>query len=475
MEKKHGNGNILNHLTTIKQKRGVTISMKTHTTKRSARMAPKKVQLKKGAKGLTAQAGLIPAVKFLQSCQLESAIKTTLKHTRGANALYDAVDAVFLGIIGILGGARAMSGIITVWADTFLCRLAGWCRIPDETTLGRLFRTFEQRHIDGLETLTHVLRGRVWRKALRTGKSMIAAKPCFVIDVDSTVKTAYGCQEGVVKGYNPHKRGGKSYHPLLAFCADTKEILQGWLRCGNAYTSNGVVEFTRQLLAHLPNKTRILFRGDSGFFVGSLLDELDGRGHGYLIKVKLKNLIGLLQSQQWESVPGQAGWEQCVFWYQCMAWDVSRRFVAVRQEQEDDGKKTPGLFELKQYNWFCYVVSEDLDPWHTHKTYGKRATCETWIEEAKNQMALANIKTNDFWANSALFQCAILAYNTVRWMALCSGDKLLQRWEPATVRSFLIRVAAKFTNGGRQQKVTVPDRLLYERQWDAWVEVGFAT
>ena len=26
--------------------------------------------------------------------------------------------------------------------------------------------------------------------------------------------------------------------------------------------------FLRQLLAHLPNRTRTLFRGDSGFFVG---------------------------------------------------------------------------------------------------------------------------------------------------------------------------------------------------------------
>ena len=38
----------------------------------------------------------------------------------------------------------------------------------------------------------------------------------------------------------------------------------------------------RQLLAHLPNRTRILFRGDSGFFVGDLPDFLDEGGHGYL-------------------------------------------------------------------------------------------------------------------------------------------------------------------------------------------------
>jgi len=64
--------------------------------------------------------------------------------------------------------------------------------------------------------------------------------------------------------------------------------------------------------------------------------------------------------------------------------------------------------------YFCYVTTEKFTPWDTHKTYGKRATCETWIEEAKNQMALAHIKTNSFLANDALFQSTILAYNTVR-------------------------------------------------------------
>jgi len=46
--------------------------------------------------------------------------------------------------------------------------------------------------------------------------------PGIVIDVDSTVKTVYGNQQGVSVGYNPHKCGAASYHPLLAFCGETK-------------------------------------------------------------------------------------------------------------------------------------------------------------------------------------------------------------------------------------------------------------
>ena len=97
----------------------------------------------------------------------------------------------------------------------------------------------------------------------------------------------------------------------------------------------------------------------------------------------------------------------------------------MRREKEIDAKDADTLFEMKEYDYFCYVLTDELAPWQAHKHYGQRATSETWIEEAKNQSALAHIKTADFWANSALFQTAILAYNTLRWMALCSGNKIL--------------------------------------------------
>jgi len=40
-------------------------------------------------------------------------------------------------------------------------------------------------------------------------------------------------------------------------------------------------------------------------------------------------------------------------------------------------------------------LTDELAPWQAHKQYGQRATSETWIEEAKNQSALAHIKTAD--------------------------------------------------------------------------------
>ena len=52
----------------------------------------------------------------------------------------------------------------------------------------------------------------------------------------------------------------------------------------------------------------------------------------------------------------------------------------------------------------------------SHKYYGQRATSENWIEWCKNHMASGSILTQDFWANSAIFQTCIMAYNLMVWM-----------------------------------------------------------
>jgi hypothetical protein len=90
---------------------------------------------------------------------------------------------------------------------------------------------------------------------------------------------------------------GTFAHRVIPHDKESAKKLQAWLRTGSAYTSNGIVEFMKQLLAQLPDYHRLVFRADSGFFVGALMDLLDLGGHGYLIKVKLKGLAQLLAQQ----------------------------------------------------------------------------------------------------------------------------------------------------------------------------------
>ena len=449
------------------------MSKKTRKKPNRARRSSPKIRSETGGRNLTSQAGLIPVIKFLDGLGFSGLFHQVVRHGRQPNARYLLGEAVFLVLIGLAGGARSLSQCLVLWSDGVLQRVAGWVRIPDESTVGRLFKEVSERHISELENLVHEARKRVWGRALRAGTSRSAIQCQRWVDVDSRVKTVYGRQEGSAKGYNPHKRGAPSYHPLLAFCTDTKEILQAWLRTGSAYTSNGIVAFMKQLLAQLPTSHRMVFRADSGFFVGALMDFLDAGGHGYLIKVKLKGLAQLLARQHGTPIRHQPGWEQCKFSYRANDWKPSRLFVAVRCRKAPAADHAQGeLLPLAQYDYFCDVTTEPLSPWQAHRTYGQRATSETWIEEAKNQTGLAQLKTNRFLANAALFQCAVLAYNTLRWMALLSANATLKRWEPRTVRTFLIRVAGKLLGGANQLRIKLPRQHLHPKVWEDWLALS---
>ncbi len=122
------------------------------------------------------------------------------------------------------------------------------------------------------------------------------------------------------------------------------------------------------------------------------------------------------------------------------------------------------------YDIFCYVTTDPLTPWDAHTQYGQRATCETWIDEAKNQMGLGQIRTSCFLANAALFQCAVLAYNVLRWMALCTCSEMLQRSEPKTIRRSFVRIAGIVTTGAHGVTVTTASNR-FPDVWNKWLAI----
>ena len=88
----------------------------------------------------------------------------------------------------------------------------------------------------------------------------------FTLDIDSSVMTRYGEQEGAKKGYNPAKKGRASHHPLIAFIADMKLVANIWLRSGDTSSANNFLSFLENTLSKLKNKTISLIRLNSGFF-----------------------------------------------------------------------------------------------------------------------------------------------------------------------------------------------------------------
>jgi hypothetical protein len=415
----------------------------------------KKYRTEFTAKNLTGNAGLLNLGKFAEKIGLKSMLERHLTIKRRTNAKYSPADAVMMLIMGVLAGAKHISHMGMLRADGVIRALFGWEEFPTDRTFGRLFRLFGQKGCHQLSEVEALARKKVWSKKW-FGR--------ITLDMDSTVRGVNGSQEGAAKGYNPKKKGQKSYHPLLCFIAESRECLHSWFRTGSAYTANGAVEFMKECFSGLPQRVwKVFVRADSAFFSGELLDFLEERSSQYLIKVKMKNLNALLMSCTWRKAKNKPGVETAQFIYKCLEWKKERRFVAVRKLIAED---TEGLlYPMPQYEQFCYVTNLELTPWECHSLYGKRSTSENWVEWCKNQMASGSILTQEFWANSALFQTCILAYNLMVWMMRLTAEEGFKQ-EPNTIRDWLVRTPASLIRTARKCILKLPRDYVFKEQWE---------
>jgi hypothetical protein len=407
-------------------------------------------------KNLTANAGLVHLGQFAKKLDLHKMLEQDISIVRGPTAQVSVADAIMMLAMGVVAGAKHMSHLALLRTDAVIRALFRWDSFPDDTTFGRLFKLFRPVHCHELSEVEAKARTKVWSTKW-FGR--------ITLDLDSTVKGVYGSQQGAEKGFNTTKKGQKSYHPLLCFIAETRECLHNWFRSGSAYTGNGAREFMKECFSRIPKRAwTILVRADSGFFSGDLLDLLEEKASQYLIKVKMKNLATLLMEQSWRKAKNKPGVETAEFMHQCHGWTRARRFVAVRILVDTETKGT--LFPLPHYEFVCYVTNLSCTPWEVHQCYRKRATSENWIEWCKNQMASGSILTQDFWANSALFQTSILAYNLLVWMMWLNDEKGF-REEPDTIRAWLIHVPARLLHGSRQWVLKLSKTYLFKEQWQS--------
>ena len=75
----------------------------------------------------------------------------------------------------------------------------------------------------------------------------------------------------------------------------------------------------------------------------------------------------LLSYQNWESIPGMPQWEMAEFMYRASSWREARKFVSLRKEITSS--ITDRLFEVKDYNYFCYVTNICDSPLAIHSLY----------------------------------------------------------------------------------------------------------
>ena len=225
-------------------------------------------------------------------------------------------------MLSVWSGANRFEHLEVTRFDAALGNIFAYKKMANYKALTRLLDKFDQ------VTIETVFPGLYQHLFNQVGLQTLT------LDLDSTVLTRYGFQQGALRGYNPTKRGRASHHPLMSFVADSPMIANVWLRPGNAHTANNAIAFLQSSIHNLgPDKRVGLVRADSGFCESGFLEHLEDRDKKLNCVVAMKFARPLqhrLVSASWwplqdtdessKPTDEDAGSELCEFEYQSDSW-----------------------------------------------------------------------------------------------------------------------------------------------------------
>lgn len=357
---------------------------------------------------ITVWAGAILLRLYFELIGLRAALTPVLTpFTKTSNNQIPAVDVLLAWWYGLALGAERFEHLTRYRRDPLLPRLLGLRRFPSPDTLRRFFTGFTYRRTtDVSEALMRI--------------SLTAMRPILLghtLDLDSTVFSRYGDQEGSLKGHHPMKPGRPSHHPVVAWLSERRRLLWATLRAGHAGTANGAREFLAQALTMLPAGHRIgLVRADAGFCVTAFLAALEVRDLPYIIVARLTRVVRKLVVQripeaEWR--PVARGIAVADMMASLPVWQGQRRrFVCLRQtlteRPEASGRR---LIECPGYTYRLFVTTVPYAAELVTRMYAGRADSENRLKELKEDLSLDTFCLQAFDATDAAFRTGCVLYN----------------------------------------------------------------
>ena len=326
--------------------------------------------------------------------------------------------------------------------------------IKEPETVSRFLGNFSYK-------TTHMLREinyKVFRKLL--SKSKLKA---ITIDIDSSVVNVEGHQEGAVKGYNPKKPGNNCYNIQFAFCDELKAYITGFMRSGNTYTANGAAEMIKEIVAQIKtDDLEILFRMDSGYFDDEIIKTIESANCQYLIKGKAyPTLASQVTDPSVSFTEGKEGRETTELVTKLGTWDKDRRFVVSRVLKPEKDRSQLSFLEGSDYEYFYFVTNTELPSEKVVIAYEKRGNAENYIKEAKYDMAVGHLLLQSFWANEAIFQLMMLAYNLFLLFKMDFAKGTEYRQQIKTFRLKYIFLAGKIIRTARSVIMKLSEKYPY--------------
>ena len=292
----------------------------------------------------------------------------------------------------------------------------------------------------------------------------------WILDMDSTVKTLYGHQEGAETGYNPHKPGRPSHAYHTYMLSSLRLVLRVDVLPGDEYNVAHATDGLWTLLDHLgPARRPTLLRGDKSWGIERVMARAEQNDLKYLFRLRLtlnvqRALQRAMQHAGWTDA-GQ-GWQGKETALRLQGWSRQRRVILLRrklardQPISDRSKPDQSLLGFAEvgpdkelWEYAALVTSLHHEILTLGQLYRDRADAENLFDELKNQWGWGGFTTQDLTRCRLLAAIVALIYN---WWSLFVrlADPEHHR-EAITSRPLLLSAIARKTQHAGQVTLSI--------------------
>ena len=318
-------------------------------------------------------------------------------------------------------------------------------RVMAASTVGTWLRSFTFGHVRQLDKVTGEILSRAWAAGAGPGEGPLT------VEVDSTICEVHGYHKQGAGYGSTHRLGS---HPLLAFRANSGEVLHARLRKGSANTARGILRFVDELVARCRRagaSGELTLRMDSGFWSAKLIKRLRRHRVRYSITVRQTKTVRAAIA-----AIGEAAWVPIAYQPDGVAQVAETgyrgdRLIVRRVRNLGDQQQ---LFPTWRYH--AFVTNRVGTMTWLDADHRRHAVCELAIRDLKAGVGLAHLPSGHFNANAAWLGAATLAHNLLRWTASLGLGVRDQQTVAKTLRRTLLVLPGRLTRSARQWRLHLP-------------------
>ena len=410
--------------------------------------------------GLTGRVGLGLVAQLADRIGLTAALSAAVKGRTTRRSRVDDGKVLRDLVLMLVDGGDAISDLRVLAGQQAL-----FGEVSSVSTASRVVEALDEDALERIRAARASVRERAWQLG--------AAPERVVIDVDASLVTSHSEKEGAA----PTWKRGFGFHPMLAFCADSREALGGLLRPGNAGSNTAIdqlvvaAEALRQLPAsYLERATapdadeacRVVIRTDSAGAVHDFIDGVRAMGArfsvGFAIDDALRGRILAVTESAWQAAINADDTARKGAWVIELAppagWPDGAR-VIVRRERPHPGAQL-SFTDADGHRFQAILTDQHGDIARLERDHRARGDAENRVRNAK-ACGMENLPFHAFAHNEAWLELVLCALDLIAWTErILLHDTILATAEPKTLRYRLLHLAGRITHHGRRATLRIP-------------------